>query len=141
MTGGPWLRNMSVPTKTTVTRVTWNHRVYGHGVIVALPEKYRAASQVELLKALGGKKTRKETLDHALRRLIESRARELPLPPAVAITGQARDGDAECTDLVTIVTVLAKYSSRVYLRDKEPNLSSIIAGRRLVLLIPREVRL
>ncbi len=135
------LHNMSVPPKMTVTRVTWNRRVYGHGVVVALPEEYRAASRVELLKALGGKKTRKETLDQALRRLIESRARELPLPPAVALTGQARDGDAECTDLVTIVTVLAKSSSRVYLRDKEPNLSSVVAGRRLVLLVPGEVRL
>jgi hypothetical protein len=45
----------------------------------------------------------------------------------------------ECTDLVTIVTVLAKSSSRVYLRDKEPNLSTVVAGRRLVLLVPRKV--
>jgi hypothetical protein len=141
MTGGPWLRNMSVPTKTTITRGAPAHRVYGHGVVVALPGDFRAKGPVQLLKALGGNKAGKETADQALRRLIETRARELPLPPAVALTGQARDGDAECTDLVTIVTVLAKSSSRVYLRDKEPNLSSVVAGRRLVLLVPGEVRL
>ena len=136
-----WLHNMSVPTKTTITRNAPSHRVYGHGVVVALPENFRAADPIQLLKVIGGKKARKESADHALRRLIETRARELPLPPAVAITGQARHGDIECIDLITIVTVLAKSSSRVYLRDKEPNLPSIVAGRRIVLLLPREVRL
>ena len=138
---GSLLHNMSVPTKTTITRAAPAHRVYGQGIVVALPENFRAADPAELLKALDGKKARKESPDHALRRLIETRARELPLPPAVAVTGQERVGDTECTDLLTIVTVLAKSSSRVYLRDKEPNLSSIVSGRRLVLLIPKEVRL
>jgi hypothetical protein len=135
------LHNMSVPTKTTITRSAPARRVYGHGVVVALPENFRAAGIPQLLKALSGKAARKETADQALRRFIETRARELPLPPAVAITDQARDGDTECTDLATIVTVLAKSSSWVYLRDKEPNLPSIVAGRRLVLLVPGEVRL
>jgi hypothetical protein len=135
------LHNMSVPTKTTITRNAPSHRVYGHGVVIALPENFRATDPIQLLKVIGGKKARKESADHALRRLIETRARELPLPPAVAITAQARHGDIECIDLITIVTVLAKSSSRVYLRDKEPNLPSIVAGRRIVLLVPREVRL
>jgi hypothetical protein len=73
--------------------------------------------------------------------MIEARAHELPLPPAVAITAQARVGDTDCTDLVTIITVLAKSSSRVYLRDKEPSLSAIVTGRRLVLLLPGAVQL
>lgn len=135
------LHNMSVPTKTTITRNAPAHRVYGHGVVVALPKSFRAADPAQLLKAIGGKRARKEPADQALRRLIETRAKELPLPPAVAVTGQAYEGDAECTDLITIVTVLAKSSSRVYLRDKEPNLPSIVAGRRLVLLVPKEARL
>ena len=141
MSGGPWLRNMSVPAKTTITLNVPRHRIYGHGVVVALPKNLRVAGPIQLLKALGGKKARKESSDDALRRMIETRARELPLPPAVAVTGQACDEDTVCTDLVTIATVLAKSSSRVYLRDKEPNLSSIVAGRRLVLLLPMEVRL
>ena len=138
---GPWLRNMSVPAKTTIVLDAPRYRIYGHGIVVALPGKLRVANPIQLLKALGGKKARKESSDDALRRLIETRARELPLPPAVAVTGQTRDGDTECTDLITIATVLAKSSSRVYLRDKEPNLSSIVIGRRLVLLVPTEVRL
>jgi hypothetical protein len=132
---------MSVPAKTTITWSAPAHRVYGHGIVVVLPVNLRAGGPLELLKALGGKKARKETPDQALRRLIETRARELPLPPAVAVTDRARVGDTECTDLATIVTVLAKSSSRVYLSDKEPNLSSIVAGRRLILLVPGEVRL
>jgi hypothetical protein len=132
---------MSVPAKTTITREAPRYRLYGHGVVVALPEKLRAVGPIQLLKALGCKKAREESSEDALRRLIESWARELPLPSAVAITGQARDGDTECKDLATIVTVLAKSSSRVYLRDKEPNLFSIFAGQRLVLLLPWEARL
>jgi hypothetical protein len=135
------LHNMSVPAKTTITLEAPAHRVYGHGVVVWLPRNLRATGPLQLLEALGGKKARSETPEEALRRLIETRARELPLPPAVAITGQARDGDTECADLITIATVLAKSSSRVYLRDKEPNLSSIVVGRRLVLLVPNGVRL
>jgi len=135
------LHNMSVPAKTTITRNAPSHRVYGHGIVIALPENFRATDPIQLLKLIGGKKARDETAGEALRLLIETRARELPLPPAVALTGQARHGDTECTDLVTVVTVLAKSSSRVYLRDKEPNLPSIVAGRRIVLLVPKEVRL
>jgi hypothetical protein len=141
MSGGPWLRNMSVPSKTTITRSAPSSRDYGHGVIIALPQNLRAAGPLRLLRALGVKKAREETPDQALRRLIETRAQELPLPPAVAVTDQARYKDTECTDLATIVTVLAKSSSRVYLKSKEPNLSSVVAGRRLVLLVPVEVRL
>jgi len=35
-----------------------------------------------------------------------------------------------------IVTVLAKSSGHVYLRDKQPNLTAIQPGRRVVVLIP-----
>ena len=57
--------------------------------------------------------------EEELRRRIQARALELALGPVVAVTTQVRDGDIECTDLLTIMTVLAKSSSRVYLRDKE----------------------
>jgi hypothetical protein len=132
---------MSAPAKTTIAHDAPACRVYGHGVVVALPEGLRGAGSRKLLNALGIKHRKADSADHALHTLIEARARELPLPPAVAITAQARVGNTDCTDLVTIITVLAKSSARVYLRDKEPNLSAIIAGRRLVLLLPGEVRL
>lgn len=135
------LHNMSVPTKTTITHKAPAHRVYGYGIVIALPDHLANASSIELLKALGYSSRSAATADLELRELIEARARALPLAPAVAISAQTRDGDTECADLATIITVLAKSSSRVYLRDKEPNLSSISAGRRLVLLMPEEVRL
>lgn len=135
------LHNMSVPSKTTITHDAPANRVYGHGIVVALPDGFATEGSSDLLKALGYRPHSKASADQQLRQVIETRALALPLPPAVAVTGQSRDGDTECTDLVTIVTLLAKSSSRVYLRDKEPNLSSIVAGRRLVLLLPMEVRL
>jgi hypothetical protein len=89
----------------------------------------------------GGKQQTEKAAEAKLRSRIQARALELPLPPVAAATAQARDGDVECTDLLTIMTVLAKSSSRVYLRDKEPNLASIVPGRRLILIVPKEVRL
>jgi hypothetical protein len=141
MSGGPWLRNMSVPAKTTITRSAPASRDYGHGVIIAMPRTLSTAGPLKVLKKLGIKLATKESPEQALCRLIETRARELPLPPAVAVTDRARYSDEWCMDILTIVTVLAKSSSRVYLRDKEPNLSSVFTGRTFVLLVPREVRL
>ena len=35
-----------------------------------------------------------------------------------------------------MVTVLAKSSGHVYLRDKQPNLAAIRPGRRVVVIVP-----
>jgi hypothetical protein len=136
----PLLHNMSVPTKTAITFGAPAHRVYGHGVIVALPDGLSTPTPRELLMLLEENPPAKRP-DVLLKRLIEARANELPLPPALAITSQARSGDTNCEDLLTIITILAKSSSRVYLRDKTPNMTSIAAGRRLVLVVPKEIRL
>jgi hypothetical protein len=117
-------------------------RAFGFGIIVALPNTCKAANPSELLQLFEGEKRRTAKVAEAgLRRCIQARALELPLPPVAAATAQARDGDIECNDLLTIITILAKSSSRVYLRDKEPNLASIVPGRRLVLIVPKEVTL
>jgi hypothetical protein len=136
------LHNMSVPTKTTISWDAPAHRLFGFGIVVALPESCKAARASQFLELLeGGKRMTAKAAEAELRGRIQARALELPLPPVAAVTTQARDGDVECNDLLTIMTVLAKSSSRVYLRDKEPNLASIVPGRRLVLIVPKEVRL
>jgi hypothetical protein len=136
------LHNMSAPAKTTITLDAPAHRAFGFGIVVALPEDCLAACANQLLQRLGIERRRTaRAAEEELRRRIQARALELPLPPVAAATTQAREGDVECTDLLTIMTVLAKSSSRVYLRDKEPNLASIVLGRRLVLIVPKEVRL
>lgn len=134
------LHNMSAPSKSTISFEAPPHRVFGQGVIVALPYDFPVLTPQRILRLLG-RDTRTKQPEAVLLRLIEERAKELPVPPVVAITDQARDGDTECEDLLTIVTILAKSSSRVYLRNKTPNLQSIASGRRLVLILPKGVSL
>lgn len=64
----------------------------------------------------------------------------MPLPAAAVLADRAEDGDERCNDLLSVVTVLAKSSGHVYLRDKTPNLNQIQPGRRVVLIIPNERR-
>jgi hypothetical protein len=136
------LHNRSAPAKTTISLDAPAQRLFGFGIVIALPETCKAAGASQLLQLMnGGKRQTAKAAEAELHRRIQARALELPLPPVAVATAQARDGDVECTDLLTIITVLAKSSSRVYLRDKEPNLASIVPGRRLVLIVPKEVRL
>jgi hypothetical protein len=136
------LHNMSAPAMTTISWGAPAQRLFGFGIVVALPETCKAANARKLLQILDGETPRTvKAAEEELRRRIQARSLELPLPPAAAIAAQARSGDVECTDLLTIMTVLAKSSSHVYLRDKDPNLASIVPGRRLILIVPKEVAL
>jgi hypothetical protein len=136
------LHNMSAPAKTTINWDAPAHRAFGFGIVIALPDTCNAAYASQLLQLLDGvRRWTAKAAENELRHRIQVRALELPLPPVVAVTEQARGQDIECTDLLTIMTVLAKSSSRVYLRDKEPSLASIVPSRRLVLIVPKEVRL
>ena len=136
------LHNMSAPAKTTITWEAPTHRLFGFGIVVALPESCEPTCANQLLQLLEIERRRTARgAEDELRRRIQARALELPLPPVTAVTAQAHEGDIQCTDLLTIVTVLAKSSSRVYLRDKEPNLASIVTGRRLILILPKEIAL
>jgi len=70
-----------------------------------------------------------------LRRRINEHALSLPFPPAVLAANNA-GARYFVDDLLTVCTVLAKSSDRVYLRDKEPNLDRIEFGRRITLRFP-----
>jgi hypothetical protein len=70
-----------------------------------------------------------------LRRRVNEHAARLPFPPAVLVAPKAH-GPETIDDLLAICAVLAKSSDRVYLRDKEPNLTRIQPGRRVVLQLP-----
>jgi hypothetical protein len=74
--------------------------------------------------------------ERELRQRISAHALTLPLPKAAVVTESHLAGDRVCDDLLSVVTVLAKSSGHVYLRDKEPNLAAIRPGRRVVLLLP-----
>jgi hypothetical protein len=71
-----------------------------------------------------------------LRRRINSCAATLPYPAAVLISDRTAGAVAAPEDLLTVCTVVAKSSSQVYLRDKEPNLANLQSERTVVLHIP-----
>jgi hypothetical protein len=74
--------------------------------------------------------------DQQLRERINAHALTLHLPPAAVVTDSCLQGDHACEDMLSVVTILAKSSGHVYLRDKQPNLAAIQPGRRVVVLIP-----
>jgi hypothetical protein len=133
---------MSVAPKTTISMQPSPTRNYGFGIAFALPASTKEIDPEQLRALVGASlKSTSTATEDALRERLNAHAKTLPLPPVAVVTGQMASGDTECGDLLTVVTVLAKSSSRVYLRDKEPNLAAIVPGRRVVLVVPREVKL
>ena len=152
--GSGLLHNMSGAPQAQIQHKSPHRRVCGAGVIFALenidadPEKLlrsveRQASNLStdkrswLLRHVAGQAALTEAeVERDLRERINAHALTLPLPPAALVTDRAENGDERCTDLLSIITVLAKSSGHVYLRDKEPNLAQIRPGRRVILLFP-----
>ena len=154
--GSGLLHNMSGAPQAQIQHKSPHRRVCGPGVIFALPENIgagpetllrnieRQASNLStdkrswLLRHVAGQAALTEAeVERDLRERINAHALTLPLPPAALVTDRAENGDERCTDLLSIITVLAKSSGHVYLRDKEPNLAQIRPGRRVILLFPR----
>ena len=137
----PLLHNMSAPATTVIS-----HRAgqYGSRVVFALPEAKGPLTPVGVLAWLDGRHWRSrfragaqaDEAEAALRARLDAHARTLALPPAAVVSDRAAKGDRKERDLLTVLTVLAKSSGRVYLRDKEPNFAAIRPGRRVVLVIP-----
>jgi hypothetical protein len=134
------LHNMSAPSKTVLSHTgqSLGGRVTFGLPLLSLAPPYNA---VDLLGLLDGR-----TAEHAitqadaearLRARLDAHARSLALPPAAAV---APRGDGEltsiCQDLLTAMTVLAKSSEHIYLRDKEPILDGIRPDRWVVLILP-----
>ena len=154
--GSGLLHNMSGAPQAQIQHKSPHRRVCGPGTIFALPENIdadpekllrsveRQASNLStdkrswLLRHVAGQAALTEAeVERDLRERINAHALTLPFPPAALVTDRAENGDERCTDLLTIITVLAKSSGHVYLRDKEPNLAQIRPGRRVILLFPR----
>jgi len=155
--GSGLLHNMSAAPQTQIKHESSHRRVCGPGVIFTLPENI-SSGPGKLLRNVQGQASTPPAdgklswlLHHEagqpavtgagaerdLRERINAHALTLPFPPAALVTDRAENGDERCTDLLTIITVLAKSSGHVYLRDKEPNLAQIRPGRRVILLFPR----
>ena len=102
-----------------------------------LPPQFEEPSPGAILASLDGRPWAEgaKKAETELRRRINEHALKLPLPPAVLATNKAGARES-VEDLLTVCTVLAKSSDRVYLRDKEPNLDRIEFGRRITLRFP-----
>ena len=143
---GPLLHNMSVAPQTVITHQGGDRRTYGTGWVYCLPDFKESLDSARILALLDGSPTETNSqpttaltdpeADRQLRERINAHALTLPLPPAAVVTDSCLQGDHVCEDLLSAVTVLAKSSGHVYLRDKQPNLAAIQPGRRVVVLIP-----
>jgi hypothetical protein len=101
------------------------------------PAHTRSADVPSLLSDyLSDKGMRTLDLEKKVRQILRDHAHALPYPSAALVIseGIAEDARAE-TDFLTICTVLSKSNSRIFLRDKEPNLDRVRLGRRVVLLL------
>lgn len=70
-----------------------------------------------------------------LRRQIVAYAGQCKLPAVALVTRQASEQDVLCSDPRLVACVLTQASLRVYLRDKEPNLSQLQRDRQLILVL------
>ncbi|MEI8371819.1 MAG: hypothetical protein WCJ35_03185 [Planctomycetota bacterium] len=142
------LHNMSVAPQTVITYEGGQRRIYGKGIVFRMPDFHENLTPAKILTLLDesvaseGGTTAVLPVDaeaeDCLRQRIEAHARTLALPPAAIIVDSYLKGDRVCKDLISVVTVLAKSSDHVYLRDKQPNLAAIRPGRRVVVLLPPE---
>ncbi len=133
------LHNMSCAPTSEIRHKSWFRRPNGRGLIFALAQGHNPLPA--LLGEVGAAAlslTSPDGAESALRQRIDAHALALPLPAAALVTDRAEPEDEACNDLLSIVTVLAKSSGHVYLRDKAPNLNQIKPGRRVVLLVSGE---
>ncbi len=148
------LHNMSVPPKTVVSYSglgglvdaagfdgiqprragKGNPATYGYHLRFALAETVPKHDPALLMQTLG--------IDSAvdpmstLERLIEARARELPLPDACLVVRAEATHTCRFPDVMSALAVLTKCSDHVWLRAKRPNLSRLSAHREVSLLLP-----
>jgi hypothetical protein len=128
------LHNMSAPPRTTISHEA--PRSQNRLMVFRLPAGEWSASEV--LARLDGTvwAGTPDEAERELRLRLNRHAATLPYPHAVLLGGRSADATGCTPDLLTICTVLAKSSTRVYLSDKEPNLTNLRGGRIVLLQFP-----
>jgi len=131
------LRNMSCAPRARIQHRSPYRRQSGRGVVFAIPAGLDLLAQLWGTPGPGGPPSDPvENAEGALRDRMDAHARTLPFPAAALVTGRAEPEDEHCRDLLSVATVPARSSDRVYPRDKVPNLNQIRPGRRAVLIVP-----
>ena len=135
------LHNMSCAPRATISHTAAREQRRCRGLAFVLPAGIEAGTPVALLSLLGGPRpNRTADAEGELRRKLNEHAQTLALPPVALVADHAGPEDLYADGLLDICTVLAKSSGRVYLRDKEPNLTKIRPGTTVVVQLPPEWR-
>lgn len=147
---GGLLHNMSAPPKSVVQYgglMALKKELAGHdrpglqmkvsravALRFELPADLKARSASGLLRHLGVEPKREAAAQ--LDALIDARARELPLPPGCAVVASQPSHQVIWQDTLSVLAVLAKCSDTLWLRDKNPSLTSALARSCVSLLVP-----
>ncbi len=108
--------------------------VFGTFMTFRLPETMRRRGPKSILKHLGvefGAAPEKTLLG-----LIEVRAKELALPDACVVVPAKRSHPCLWPDPLAALAVITKSSASIWLRSKEPRLSTIRKTSAISLLVP-----
>lgn len=145
------LHNMSAPPKSVVKysgladlgttsgpdgsggRFT-NAGVFGVAVRVALPVGFSGTTSTQVLREMG-----REPLadpDEQLVDLINTRAEALPLPDGCLVIKSSERHYLIWGDTLSALAVITKSSDCIWLRAKNPSLSSLIGRPSVSLLVP-----
>ena len=108
---------------------------FGTGVVFRLPGPVRGFTAKYLLPLCVPEENRNAP-EKTILRLIEARARELPLPGGAVVIPVKEHHLEINSDLLSVLAVLTKCSASVWLRAKSPRLSAIKSRRAVSLLIP-----
>lgn len=128
------LHNMSAPPRATISHEA--PRSHRRVMVFRLPDgEWSPPAVLARLDGTAWTGTSDEA-ERELRLRLNQHAATLPYPPAALLGGRPADATTFTEDFLTICAVLAKSSTRVYLRDKEPNLANLRGGRIVLLQFP-----
>lgn len=127
------------PADVAIFRAVGGPRLYGRGLVCRVPDDAADFTARDWLSRLDGDRRRLtgRRAEAALIRRLNEHSASLPLPPAAVLHDTPMDGDEVCAELLTVLTVVAKSATHVYLRDKQPVLSRLTPGRQVVVVVVR----
>ena len=141
------LHNMSAAPKSVVNysglrRVRVRNRTkaepgeeFGIALAFRLPAYVRSMLAARLIEVIGEGRG-EGSPESRLLRLIEDRARDLPIPDGAVVIPVRPDHRILWPDALAAIAVITKSSENVWLRGKTPRLSVLRNRREISLLIP-----
>lgn len=104
-------------------------------VLFRLPRGVRSTIPRKLLAAISPDTVTKNP-EQEIMRLIDERAKQLPLPDGVAVVSADPGHEQIWDDVLAALAVLTKSSGAVWLRSKAPRLSALSGRFQVSLLVP-----